>query len=61
MIAPVALNKASDLLPVSEAAFKELRTANAELRASDAKLEQANSKSVAVLEAAKAKLKELTR
>ncbi|CAL5222400.1 g4759 [Coccomyxa viridis] len=59
VIAPVTLDKASDLLPVSEASFEELRAANAELRASDASLEQANSKSVAALEAADAKLKEL--
>ena len=59
VIAPVTLDKASDLPPVSEASFEELRAANAELRASDASLEQANSKSVAALEAADAKLKEL--
>ena len=59
VIVPVALDKASDVLPVSEAAFEELRATNAELRASHASLAQANSESNDLLEAAEVKLKEL--
>ena len=59
VVVPVAINKASDLLPADEASFEDLRAANAELRASDADLAQANSKQVAVLKAAEAKLQEL--
>ncbi len=60
VIAPIALDKASDLLPVSEASFEELRVANAALRASNADLKQANNNQVAVLEAAEDKIRELT-
>ena len=56
MLAPVARDKATDLLPVSEASFEELRSDNAKLRASDAYLEGSNRQSNAVLEAAEAKI-----
>ena len=57
MIAPVVSDKASDLLPASEASFQELRAGNAALRASNANLKTINSQEVAVLEEAEAKLK----
>ena len=56
---PVARDKISDLLPASEASFEELRSANTKLRASDAYLEESNSKSIIILEAAETKLKQL--
>lgn len=56
---PVAREKAEGLLPVSKAAFQEVRATNAALRASDASLEASNAQSVAVLNAAEAKLQEL--
>ena len=55
---PVARDKISDL-PASEASFEELRSANTKLRASDAYLEESNSKSIIILEAAETKLKQL--
>ena len=60
MVGPVAFDKAQDLLPVSKASFQELKATNAALRASDASLKQSNSDQVATLEAAEAKIKELS-
>ena len=56
---PVARDEISDILPASEASFEELRSANAKLRANNAYLEESNSKSITVLVAAEAKLKQL--
>ena len=50
---------ASEFLPVSKASFEELRIVNAGLKASNANIRRANSQSTAVLEAVKAKLKDL--
>lgn len=59
MVGPIAHDKADNLLPVSKAAFAEVRATNAALRASDASLEASNAQNVAVLDAAEAKLQEL--
>ena len=45
---------------MSKASFQELKATNAALRASDASLKQSNSNQVATLEAAEAKIKELS-
>ena len=59
MIGPVVREKASDILPVSEASFAELRATNAKIRASNAELAEANRERVVVLKAAEAKLQRL--
>ena len=59
VVARIVPDKADDLLPASKASFEEVRAANAELRASDASLEASNAESVAILEAAEAKLQEI--
>ncbi len=59
VVIPVAHDKAEGLLPVSKAAFAQVRATNAELRASDAMLAESNAQSVAALEAAEAKLQQL--
>ncbi len=59
VVGPIAQDKADNLLPVSKAAFAEVRATNAALRASDASLEASNAQNVAVLDAAEAKLQEL--
>ena len=59
VVGPIAHEKAENLLPVSKAAFAEVRATNAALRASDASLEASNAQNVAVLDAAEAKLQEL--
>ena len=60
VVAPIAWDRALDHFPVSEASFQKLRAANAALRASNTDLEESNRESVAVLEAAEAKIIELS-